>query len=154
MPIPKDLTKRVNLSPHTPHTPHAPANQPPNQPPKSKSSIDDLDLDSQSKALLIDKLELCIYYRAQEAEAKEILDDDKRTNKQGVKAGIIQLMRQARVQSFVWDGLKVGYRTGTRSTVSREKLILHGVDVALVDECTNESAPFDVLSIDTLPVQP
>ena len=137
MPIPRDLTKRVNLTPDK-------------QPPKPLLALAELGLSSKELDSLVDKLELAIYYRAQKAEAEEVLDDDKKTNHQGVKAGIIQLMRQACVQEFSWDGLKVGYRTGTRSTVSREKLILHGVDVALVDECTNESAPFDTLVIDTI----
>ena len=137
MSIPRDLTKRVKLTPDK-------------LPPKPLLKLDELGLDEPSKSSLIDKLELCIYYRAQKAEADIVLEDDKKTNRQGVKAGVVQLMRRACVKEFNWDGLKVGYITSTRSTVSREKLILAGVDAALVDRCTNESAPFDTLSIDTL----
>ena len=137
MSVPRDLTKRVKLTPDK-------------QPPKPLLRLDELGLNDKEMESLVDKLELAIYYRAQKAEAEEVLDDDKKTNHQGVKAGIVQLMRQACVKEFVWDGLKVGFTTSTRSTVSREKLILAGVDAALVDRCTNESAPFDVLSIDTI----
>lgn len=130
-------TKRVKLTPDK-------------QPPKPLPSLIDLCLTSADMELLVDKLEMCIYYRAQKAEAEEVLEDDKKAMKQGVKSRVIQLMRQACVKEFQWDGLKVGYLTSTRSTVSREKLILAGVDVSVVDQCTNVSAPFDTLSIDTI----
>ena len=137
MSVPKDLTKRVKLTPAK-------------QPPKPLLQITELGLDPVAGAALVDKLELCIYYRAQEAEAKQILDDDKKTNKQGVKAAIVAFMRQACVKEFEWDGLKVSYFSGTRSTISREKLILAGVSADVVDKCTNVSAGFDTLSIDTI----
>lgn len=97
------------------------------------------------KSLLRDYTEI----KAIAATAKVSIEGDDKEEQIGLRGEIIAVMKEYGVDAFQHQGIKWSIRQGSNATISREKLILAGVDLAIIVNCTSVSK-FDVLSFDTI----
>lgn len=97
-------------------------------------------------------LTLYCHYKVTIAQAQEMIDGDEKTKPPviGLKAQILGMLEEAEMDTpFQHFNLKWKRRLGSRSTISREALIIAGVPVAKVDAATKTSK-FWVLEMDGL----
>ena len=95
------------------------------------------------------KLKHYIQQKAVMALAKERVEGNDKEGQIGLRGEIVALMKEYGVDAFQHEGIKWSIRQGSNATISREKLILAGVDAAVVNAATNTST-FPVLSFDTI----
>jgi hypothetical protein len=128
MSIPKDLTKRINLNKPKPE-------------PEIVPTLEESFTDEYVEKL--DSLLSCYtHWKQVIAEAQEMLDKD--------KADILAMMEAAEFNGpFQHKGLKWKRRPGSRSTISREALIIQGIPADKVDKATKVSK-FWVLDMDAM----
>lgn len=102
---------------------------------------------------LDDLLEAYGYYKLQMSEAKRMIDGEEGTKDTppvpGLKERILTLMADFEVPEFRQGQLKWSRFKSSRSTISREALIVAGVPVEKVDKATKVSK-FWVLGLDAI----